>query len=328
MPAKNAEHTSIENAPGEPPFPNMVWVPGGTFLMGSDDHYPEEAPTHYATVSGFWMDTYAVTNSDFRTFINETGYVTMAERVPNPEDYPGADPALLVPGGLVFKETSGPVDLRYWQNWWEWVPGAEWRHPTGPRSSIKKKGRHPVVQVAYEDVEAYAAWAGKELPTEAQAEFAARGGNPENTTYAWGDEFAPDGRMMANTWQGEFPWQNLLTDGYAATAPVGSFPANGYGLYDMIGNVWEWTSDWFVPNYPDNKEKTCCTPENPRILSKDESYDPLQPAITIPRKVLKGGSHLCASNYCMRYRPAARSAEMIDTSTCHIGFRCVVNVDG
>lgn len=321
----NIEEKPEQSPPGPPPHPGMAWIPGGTFTMGSNDFYPEEAPAHRVTVRGFWMDRYQVTNRDFARFVNETGYVTVAERAPDPKDYPDALPHLLVPGSLVFRKTPGRVDLRDYRQWWVFMPGANWRHPQGPKSSIRKLGKHPVVHVAYEDAKAYAEWAGKELATEAQWEFAARGGI-DGAAYTWGDEFAPDGKMMANTWQGEFPWQNLAEDGYEWTAPVGSFPPNGYGLFDMAGNVWEWTRDWYSTQRTDGATSSCCTPSNPRQARKEESYDPTQPHIRIPRRVTKGGSFLCAPNYCLRYRPAARSPEMIDTSTCHIGFRCVVNV--
>src|SRR3954468_15926511 len=226
----------------------MVWIPGGTFLMGSDDFYPEERPAHRVTVDGFWMDEHSVTNAEFRRFVKAIGYITVAERPPGPGDYPGVDPTMLVPGSLVFRRPPNPVSLKIqnaYRTWWIYVPGACWKHPEGPGSSIGGRERHPVVHVAYEDAEAYAAWAGKALPSEAEWEFAARGGL-EGATYVWGDEFAPKGRMMANTWQGEFPWQNLKADGYEGTSPVGSFPPNGYGLYDMAGNVWQWTSDFFA----------------------------------------------------------------------------------
>ena len=212
----------------------MVWIPGGTFRMGSEDFYPEERPVHDVTVDGFWMDRHAVTNEQFARFVEETGYVTVAERAPKPEDFPGAPPENLVPGSMVFQKRTGPVDLRNYANWWAWVPGASWRHPRGPASSLDGLGRHPVVHVAYEDVEAYARWAGKDLPTEAEWEFAARGGL-DGATFTWGNEEFPDGKAMVNAWQGEFPWQNLLTDGHEGTSPVGSFPPNGYGLYDMAG---------------------------------------------------------------------------------------------
>ncbi|MFL5626269.1 MAG: formylglycine-generating enzyme family protein [Ktedonobacteraceae bacterium] len=303
----------------------MVWIPGGTFLMGSDHHYPEEAPAHEVSVDGFWMDKYTVTNEQFQRFVEATAYVTVAERPLNPDDYPGALPELLVPGSVVFQQPPYRVDLNNPNNWWAYVPGANWRHPEGPDSSLEGRENHPVVHVAYEDAEAYAAWMGKTLPTEAQWERAARGGL-EGAIYTWGNEFAPEGTMMANTWQGEFPWQNLLTDGYARTAPVGSFPPNGYGLYDMAGNVWEWTTDWYQAHHPNKPSRACCAPVNPKGAAREDSFDPAQPMIRIPRKVLKGGSYLCAPNYCLRYRPAARIPEMIDTSTGHIGFRCILNM--
>ena len=298
----------------------MAWIPGGEFLMGSDQFYPEEAPVHRVALDGFWIDEHPVTVAEFRRFVKATGHVSVAEVAPDPAEYPGADPALLVPGSLAFAPTEGPVDLRDFRNWWEWTPGAYWRCPEGPGSNVGGRELHPVVHVAYADALAYARWAGKELPTEAEWEYAARGGLEQNT-FAWGDEFAPRGRMMANTWQGEFPWQNLLSDGHAGTSPVGSFPPNGYGLYDTTGNVWEWTSDWFTPQHTGEPSKPCCVPRNPRVDSDTGSYGHGE---AIARKVIKGGSHLCAPNYCLRYRPAARQAEAIDTSTSHIGFRCVV----
>lgn len=302
----------------------MAWIPGGTFRMGSEEFYPEERPVHEVAVSGFWIDHYVVSNEEFARFVEETGYVTVAERPPRTEDFPGAPPENLVPGSLVFRKRGGPVDLRNWANWWAWEPGTSWRRPLGPKSSLGGRKRHPVVHVAYEDAEAYARWAGKELPTEAEWEFAARGGL-EGAKFTWGDDEFPAGQTMANTWQGEFPWQNLRLDGYEGTSPVGSFPPNGYGLFDMAGNVWEWTCDWYVPRHADEVVKSCCgPPANPRVLAPDKSYDPRQPQFRIPRKVVKGGSHLCAPNYCLRYRPAARQPQMIDTSMTHIGFRCIV----
>lgn len=301
---------------------NMVWIPGGTFLMGSSDFYPEERPVRSVAVDGFWMDCRPVTNAQFTEFVRDTGYQTLAERAPAAEEYPGALPELLAPGALVFQRTAGPVNLEDWTQWWTWRLGAFWRQPEGPGSSITKRKRHPVVHVAYQDVQAYCAWAGATLPTEAEWEFAARGGL-EGATFSWGDDERPDGRVMANHWQGEFPWQNELLDGYAGTAPVGSFPANGYGLVDMCGNVWEWTDDWYAASLG-TAASPCCVPHNPRGDDEQASFDPNQPAILIPRKVLKGGSHLCAPNYCLRYRPAARQPQMIDTGMSHLGFRCIV----
>lgn len=291
--------------------------------MGSDDHYPEEAPAHRVIVDGFWMDQFAVTNAEFRRFVKEIGYVTIAERALNPDDYPGAQPTLLVPGSVVFQRPWRRVDLRDYHNWWAYVPGANWRHPEGPGSTLAGRERHPVVHVAHEDAAAYATWAGKALPTEAEWEYAARGGI-EGAIYSWGDEFAPKGRLMANTWQGVFPWQNVRANGHEGTAPVGSFPPNGYRLYDMTGNVWQWTMDWYTSRHAVDVDKPCCIPINPGGRARAQSYDSVIPHVRIPRRVIKGGSYLCAPNYCQRYRPAARSPQQIDTGACHLGFRCVV----
>ncbi|MBB6412772.1 formylglycine-generating enzyme family protein [Mesorhizobium sangaii] len=318
----DTERKLAGSTPVRPPHDRMVWIPGGTFLMGSDKHYPEEAPAHRVTVGGFWMDICTVTNRDFARFVEETGYVTAAERPANPDDYPGWQPDMLAPSSVVFIKAKQQVDLRDHYNWWVYVRGANWRRPRGPASSIKKLADHPVVHVAYEDAEAYAKWAGKELPTEAEWEFAARGGL-EGAEFPWGDELTPDGMHMANTWQGEFPYRNTLDDGFEYTAPVGSFPANGYGLYDMAGNVWQWTTDWYQEH--GQIDSPCCTVDNPRGAKREDSLDPRQPAIRIPRKVMKGGSHLCAPNYCRRYRPAARMAQPVDTSTSHLGFHCIVH---
>ena len=312
--------------PGRPPSPDMVWISGGTFRMGSEDFYSEEGPIHQVSVDGFWIDKYQVTNAQFTRFVKLTGYATVAERQPNPEDYPGASPESLVPGSLTFQKTSGPVNLNHINQWWSWTPGAYWRRPEGPGSQIRKRKRHPVVHIAYEDAQAYTSWAGKSLPTEAEWEFAARGGL-NGATFTWGDEHFPNGQAMANSWQGEFPWQNLLKDGFEGTAPVGSFPANGYGVHDMAGNAWEWTDDWWTESHPEDAKKACCIPHNPRGGKVDTSYDRSTPQFRIPRKVVKGGSHLCAPNYCLRYRPAARRPQHIETGTTHIGFRCIVRVD-
>jgi sulfatase modifying factor 1 len=304
--------------------PDMLWIPCGTFLMGSEDFYPEEGPVYEVSVDGFWMDRHIVTNEQFARFVDATGYVTVAERELNPADYPGAPPENLVSGAMVFQKSRGPVDLTDYRSWWAWTPGTSWRHPLGPVSSITGIEQHPVVHVAYEDAEAYARWAGKELPTEAEWERAARGGL-EGKKFTWGDEHFPDGKSVANSWQGEFPWQNLVLDGFAGTSHVGSFPPNDYGLFDMAGNVWEWTSDWYVHDHAKEVVPACCGPAvNPRIASSRKSYDPRQPSIRIPRRVVKGGSHLCAPNYCLRYRPAARQPQMIDTGMSHIGFRCII----
>jgi formylglycine-generating enzyme len=306
------------------PVTGMRRIPAGAFMMGSDRHYPEEAPVHRASVAAFEMDETAVTNRQFAVFIADTGYVTVAERPLDPTLYPGAAADELLPGSVVFRMTSGPVDLRDFRQWWTWVPGACWRLPEGPGSSIKGRKDHPVVHVAFEDAAAYAAWAGKALPSETEWEFAARGGR-DGTEFAWGDELSPRGRHMANTWQGAFPWQDLAEDGHAGTCPVKSYPPNGYGLYEVCGNVWEWTTDWFAPGHTagDSATPSCCGPDHPRDLAIERSRDPLQPGTPIPRRVVKGGSFLCAPSYCRRYRPAARHPQMIDTGTSHIGFRCV-----
>ncbi len=290
---------------------SMVWIPGGDFIMGSNKFYREERPARRESVGGFWIDPRPVTNADFREFVRASGYLTTSERAPDPAAYPDADPLLLVPGSAVFTKPRGPVGLRDHQAWWAYVPGANWQHPEGPGSSIDDRADHPVVHVSFEDVSAYAASAGKELPTEAEWEFAARGGL-EDATYAWGEEFAPGGQTMANTWQGRFPWENLAEDGYESTSPVGAFPANQYGLYDMIGNVWEWTATAYSLPRAGTDKQSCCQSGT----GSDHAA----------ARVVKGGSHLCAPNYCLRYRPAARQSQSLDTSTTHIGFRCVLRV--
>jgi formylglycine-generating enzyme required for sulfatase activity len=301
----------------------MAWVPGGVFLMGSPDFYPEERPVREIEVDGFWIDEHPVTVAEFRGFVKATGHVTVAERPLDPAEYPGADPSLLHPGSLVFIQPSGPVDLRDPANWWRYTPGTSWRRPAGPGSTLDGMDRHPVTHVAAEDADAYAAWAGKELATEAEWERAARGGL-EGAVFTWGDEPMPRGKVMANTWQGHFPWQNRKAGRWLRTTPVRSFPPNGYGLYDMAGNVWEWTSDYFVSRPDELTKNGCCTPRNPRVTNANDSLVRGEPGAHIPRRVIKGGSHLCAPNYCLRYRPAARQGETVDTSTSHLGFRCVV----
>ncbi|MEU7387519.1 formylglycine-generating enzyme family protein [Streptomyces tanashiensis] len=305
------------------PPKGMARIPGGTFLMGSDAFYPEERPVHPVAVDGFWMDEHPVTVAEFRRFTKDTGYVTVAERDIDPADFPGADPDALVPGALVFGMTSGPVDLDDWRRWWSYRPGACWRRPLGGDSTVHGRELHPVTQVAFEDAVAYASWAGKELPTEAEWEFAARGGL-EGAAFVWGDAFTPKGRRMANTWHGAFPWQYLPASAKhptPGTTAVRTFPANGYGLYDMAGNVWEWTSDHYTERHPDPAPRTCCAPRNPRV---DRPAADAPAEERFPRRVTKGGSHLCAPNYCLRYRPAARTGQSEDTATCHLGFRCVV----
>jgi sulfatase modifying factor 1 len=303
----------------------VVRLPGGTFTMGSDRHYAEEAPARAVSVDGFAIDRYAVTNAKFSAFVEATGYVTVAEVSPDPALYPGAPPENLVPGSMVFTMTDGPVDLRNYANWWRWVPGADWRHPTGPESSIDGMDDHPVVQVAWPDVVAYCEWAGRELPTEAEWEYAARGGL-DGAEFVWGDHDPQESEPLANTWQGGFPFENTEVDGWTRTAPVGSYPPNGFGLFDMAGNVWEWTDDWYRRGH--GTESSCCAPANPRGGSLEGSFDPTQPDIPIPRKVLKGGSHLCTPQYCYRYRPAARQPQMVDTGMSHLGFRTIRRRDG
>ncbi len=303
----------------------MVRLAGGTFLMGSNDHYPEEGPAHTVSVDGFWIDATPVTNRAFDRFVSATGYVTVAERLPDPRDYPGILPEMIRAGSLLFNRPSGPVRRHEIGRWWSFAFGACWHRPYGPESSLDGLEDHPVVHVAYEDVEAFALWAGKSLPTEAEWEYAARGGL-EGAAYAWGDELAPDGRLLANYWVGDFPVRREVPDGHERTSPVGAFPANGFGLYDMIGNVWEWTSDWFAA-HQGKSSRSCCIPRNPHGGNEVDSRDFTTPEIGIGRKVLKGGSHLCAANYCQRYRPAARHPQTVDTSTSHIGFRCVVRRD-
>lgn len=300
----------------------MRFVAGGSFTMGSDRHYPEEAPERRVEIDGFWIDETPVTNRDFARFVEETGHVTFAEEAPDPADYPGMPPEMARAGSLVFTPPEAVSGLGDVTQWWSFVFGAEWRHPLGPDSTLDGLDDHPVVQIAYRDAEAYAVWAGKDLPTEAEWEFAARGGL-DGRAYAWGDELAPGGAMLANYWQGAFPVINTRLDGWERTSPVRSFPANGYGLHDMIGNVWEWTQDWYGDRAAGKPSPGCCMPRNPRGGSLEQSYDPAMPDIRIGRKVLKGGSHLCAENYCQRYRPAARHPETIDSSTSHIGFRCI-----
>jgi formylglycine-generating enzyme required for sulfatase activity len=309
---------SAKNGRDSEPAKGMVYVVGGSFRMGSNTFYVEERPCRDVEVASFWIDVYPVTNAAYRRFVKATGYVTMAEQDPQPADYPTADSALLVSGSLVFRQPKQPVDLHNYHKWWNYVPGACWHRPEGPGSTLHGRERHPVVHIAYADSIAYASWAGKAVPTEAEWEYAARGGLV-GAEYAWGDEFAPAGRLMANTWQGQFPWQNLRKDGYAGTSPVGSFPPNGYGLFDMIGNVWEWTCDDYEVPAIIPESAACCAVEQTVLhaAAKSTTHSPTL------AKVLKGGSHLCAPNYCLRYRPAARTAQTIDSAASHIGFRCV-----
>jgi formylglycine-generating enzyme len=305
---------------------DMIEIPAGRFQMGCADFYPEEAPVREVDVGAFMIDRGPVTVAQFARFIEETGYLTVAERAPDPAVYPDADRSLLCEGSAVFHPTPGPVPLDDPNRWWAYVPGASWRHPWGPNSDNGGRDVHPVTHVAFEDVEAYARWAGKQLPTEAEWEYAARGGL-DGATFAWGADERPGGELMANFWQGEFPWRNTGAKRWRGTSPVGLFPANGFGLYDVTGNVWEWTSDFYCPRVPASEAppRACCKPPlNLHVASPDPSYDEGRPDSNIPRRVIKGGSHLCAPSYCLRYRPAARQPEAVDTSTSHIGFRCII----
>ncbi|MFT4235322.1 MAG: formylglycine-generating enzyme family protein [Microbacterium sp.] len=291
----------------------MVRIPEGTLLMGSTEFYPEEGPVHERHVATFELDAHPVTNAEFARFVEETGYVTVAERSLDPADFPGADPDALVEGSTVFTPTDGPVDLRAWRRWWRWQPGAHWRHPLGPDSTVDELGDHPVVHVAFEDAEAYARWAGKRLATEPEWEWAARGGLV-GARFAWGDELRLG--EFANTWLGAFPYRN---DGWGGTSPVASYPANGYGLHDMIGNVWEWTSSPWAPRHV-VPGSTPVDAGGRRNLFGAAGAGPA-------RRVTKGGSHLCAPEYCQRYRPAARSSQTEDSATTHLGFRCARDAD-
>lgn len=305
----------------------MRTLPGGTFWMGSSEHYPEEGPPRRVSVAPFAIDIYPVTNRDFQQFVIDTGYVTLAEKAPDAALYPGADPSLLQPGSSLFVRPRHSVSITGPMDWWHFCLGVNWRHPWGPQSGLDDSLDHPVVHVAYEDAQAYAAWAGKRLPTEAEWEFAARGGL-DRQAFSWGKELAPGGKMLANYWQGNFPFENTLQNGFERTSPVGHFPPNGYGLFDLIGNVWEWTDDWYSTPSASAHAKPCCIVDNPRGGSEADSRDLKDAGAAFGRKVLKGGSHLCAENYCQRYRPAARYPQTIDTSTSHIGFRCARDVDG
>jgi len=300
----------------------MVRLDGGTYTMGSERFYPEEAPVRRVRIDPFRIDATPVTNDQFARFVAETGHVTFAEIAPDPKDYPGMLPGMDRAGSLVFDPPSRPVDLSSLA-WWSFRFGASWRSPLGEGSTLDGLGDHPVVHVTHGDASAYAEWAGKALPTEAEWEFAARGGL-DDADYAWGDELAPAGAMLANYWQGVFPAENTLADGWLRTSPVGTYPANPYGLFDLIANVWEWTDDWYSQPKAHRKQRgSCCVPANPRGGTRGGSIVKSEPT-KIPRKVLKGGSHLCAENYCQRYRPAARYPQPIDTSTSHVGFRCVL----
>lgn len=318
-----------EKAPDDAPE-GMVWVPGGTFSMGTDEQqaYAQEKPAHQVKVNGFWMDATEVTNAQYKAFVEATGYVTVAERKPDWEEMKKQLPAgtpkpaddLLVAGALVFTPPREPVATYDYTQWWTWTPGANWQHPEGPESNLESRWHHPVVHIAYEDAVAYCEWAGKRLPTEAEWEFAARGGN-EQQRYAWGDDFRPQGRFMANTFQGQFPNSNSGEDGFTGTAPVKSFAANQYGLYEMIGNVWEWTSDWYdAAAYQKRAGRLVSNPEGP-----ESSFNPQNPYAQ--ERVTKGGSFLCALDYCVNYRPSARIGTAYDSGMSHTGFRCVKDAE-
>ena len=311
-PAPNVESTS-NDATGPAPV-GMVWIAPGKFWMGADDpNQPDSKPVHEVDIDGFWIDATEVTNRQFAEFVKATGYKTVAEIAPKAEDYPGADPKLLVPGSVVFTPPEGEVPLDNFLQWWRWQPGAQWRHPEGPGSSIDDRMDHPVVHIAYEDALAYCKWAGKRLPTEAEWEKAARGGLQQKR-FVWGEELNPDGKWMSNNWQGGFPHANSKQDGFIATAPVKSYPPNAFGLYDMSANVWEWCSDWYRPDAYRHHE-----PKNPK--GPADSFDPQEPGV--PKRVQRGGSFLCSDLYCVRYLPSARGKGAIDSGTNHIGFRCV-----
>ncbi|MGB8354878.1 MAG: formylglycine-generating enzyme family protein [Chthoniobacteraceae bacterium] len=324
-------HAHAADSPKSPE--GMVWIPAGEFTMGTDDtrSMPNERPAHRVHVDGFWMDATTVTNAQFAKFVKATGYLTTAERKPDweeikkqvPPGTPKPDDSLLVPGSLVFHSTKGPVDLSDMANWWTWTPGASWKHPSGPKSSVKGMDNYPVTQISWDDATAYAKWAGKRLPTEAEWEYAARGGL-ENKRYAWGDEFMPNGKYMANTWTGKFPYLNDKADGFEGVAPVKSFPANGYQLYDMGGNVWNWCSDLYRPDTNaltarENGSACCFNPTGPA-----SSFSP-EREVQTEEHVIKGGSYLCNADYCESYRPSARRGTPPDTGSQHVGFRCAKN---
>lgn len=310
---------SVNPAPPPGPAPTgTVWVPGGTFWMGCDDCEMEDArPPHLVAVDGFWMDATPVTNDQFVRFVEATGYVTIAERQPDPRDYPGIDPGSLVPGSAVFSPVSQEVPLDDYTRWWRYVEGASWKQPEGPGSTIEDRGDHPVVQIAWEDAAAYAKWSGKRLPTEAEFEFAARGGL-DRSRYAWGDELKPGGKWAANIWQGRFPVTNMAEDGFERTSPVDAFPPNGFGLYDVGGNVWQWCSDWYRPDYfaTLSAAGVARNPQGP-----PDSYDPQEPGAA--KRVQKGGSFLCSDRYCSRYLVGSRGRGSIDSGGSNTGFRCV-----
>jgi len=312
-------NVAMARADSAAPAADMVFIQGGEFLMGSDDPmFADAQPVHRVRVRSFWIDATEVTNAEFARFVAATGYRTVAERPLDPRDFPGVPESQLVPGSAVFSAPPAAVTLDAPSQWWRYVPGASWRHPEGPGSSIDDRMDHPVVHVAYDDALAYAAWAGKRLPTEAEWEFAARGGL-EGKEFAWGDEFRPRGRFKANTFQGRFPDANTAADGYRHTAPVRAFEANGYGLHGVAGNVWEWVADWYRPDYYADLARLGAPSVDPK--GPTDSYDPDEPAV--PKRVQKGGSFLCSDDYCARYRPGARGKGEPGSSANHIGFRLV-----
>ena len=338
--AGNNPAIAMSHATFEPTVPNrggpsgkvpegMIWIPGGEFSMGAND--PPEMddvgmkatsdgrPIHRVYVDGFFMDKTDVTNAEFAKFVKASGYITVAERKPRQEDYPNAPPENLVAGSIVFSPPDHPVPLNDHFQWWSYVRGADWRHPEGPSSNIMGKDAYPVVQVAYEDAQAYAKWAGKRLPTEAEWEFAARGGL-SGKPFVWGDEFRPNGKWMANTHQGHFPDHDTGEDGYIGIAPVAKYAPNQYGLYDMAGNVWQWTSDWYRPDYYRQLAENGSVARNPQ--GPETSLDPAEP--NEPKKVHRGGSYLCTNQYCSRYIVGTRGKGEVSTGTDHLGFRCVM----
>jgi sulfatase modifying factor 1 len=318
--------------PGGPAPRGMVWIPGGEFSMGAQDAPDMNAvgmqatrdsrPIHRVYVDGFFMDKTDVTNAQFAAFVKATGYVTIAEKTPTAEEFPGAPPENLYAGSVVFSPPNHAVSLNDHFQWWKYVKGANWRHPTGSNSSIKGKENFPVVQVAYADAEAYANWAHKRLPTEAEWEFAARGGI-SGKPYVWGEKFKPNGKWMANTFQGEFPYKDTGADGFAGLAPVAQYAANPYGLYDMAGNVWQWTSDWYRPDYYYQLADAGGVARNPK--GPDTPFDPGEP--NDRKKVHRGGSFLCTDQYCSRYMVGTRGKGEISTGTSHLGFRCVSSLE-
>ncbi|MEW6269287.1 MAG: formylglycine-generating enzyme family protein [Thermodesulfobacteriota bacterium] len=318
VPPAHAAEPAAQPPPSEAPA-GMVWIPPAEFAMGTEEPAMTDArPVHRVFVDGFWIDRTEVTNEQFRRFVDATGHVTVAERALRPEDFPGVPPEALVPGSIVFTPPDGQVSLHDHLRWWRYVPGASWRHPFGPGSDVAGRERHPVVHVAFEDAAAYCKWAGKRLPTEAEFERAARGGL-DGKRYAWGDELRPAGKWQANTWQGRFPSSDSAEDGHRGTAPVASYPANGFGVHDLAGNVWEWCSDWYRPDTYAARARSGEVARNP--TGPADSFDPQEPGVA--KRVQRGGSYLCSDQYCSRYVPGGRGKGAVDTGTTHLGFRCV-----